>query len=238
MMKIQFMRRTLLFLILCACLTQLNSQSFYFGPKLGPTIGLQQWNSFDRDPLLASHAAFFIESPDPQNLGSLYAQLGYHLRGSSIFTNNLTTLNIQRNAIKFRNLSLQVGAKKKLESEKSSSPYYHFGIRVEYTVSDNLDVYEQRNLNFPIYPFPELVNKVNYGVNIGGGWEWKADKFLIPFIEINIAPDFSLQYEQPRIDNVSHPTLGTTSIGERKIRNITFELSLGIKFFREVIYED
>jgi len=231
------MTRYLILIIAILSFSQLYGQGFYFGPKAGPTIGLQKWNNFDRDPLIASHAAFFVESTDPNNTGSLYAQLGYHLRGSSIFTNNLTSLNIQRNPIKFRNLSLQLGAKKKLDSSKSSSPYYHFGVRVEYTVSDNLDVYEARNQTIPIYPFPGFVNKFNYGVNVGGGWEWKADKFLIPFIEINIAPDFSLQYEQPDFGTISTP-FGNVAIRERKIRNLTFEVSVGIKFFREVIYED
>lgn len=222
-----------------AFLSQVNAQSFYFGPKLGPTIGLQSWNSFDRDPLLAQHFAFMIETPDPENKGALYAQLGYHLRGSSIFSNNLSTFNLQRDPIKFRNVSLQVGAKKKLSQTGKSSPYYLFGARLEYTLSDNLDIYEERNLNFPIFPFEAFVRRFNYGVTVGGGWEWKANEFYIPFIEINISPDFSLQYQQPEIGNISDPIFGGTRIiREREIRNITFEVSFGIKFFREVIYID
>lgn len=238
LLNARFAKKSIVILVFSFLITSIYAQSFYFAPKIGPTLGLQQWNNFDRDPLIASHAALMIESPDPEDEGSLYAQLGYHLRGSSIFTRNINSFNIQRNAIKFRNLSLQLGAKRKLEKKAKHSPYYHFGVRVEYTISDNLDIYEQRNINFPIYPFTQFVNKINYGANIGGGWEWKADKFLIPFIEINIAPDFSLQYEQPAISNVPHPTLGVTTLRERKIRNITFEISFGMKFFREVVYID
>ena len=56
---------TLLVLSLCAC-NYLFSQDagFYFGPKAGLTIGMQNWNQSERDPLLSYHGAIFIESID------------------------------------------------------------------------------------------------------------------------------------------------------------------------------
>jgi len=128
-----------------------SAQSFYFGPKAGPTIGLQQWNNFERDPLLAYHGAFMIESFDESNLGSLYASIGYHIRGSSIRTFNSLTLLGNNNPFKFRNVSLQAGVKKKLKKGAKNSPYYLFGVRVEYTVSTNLAAYEIANANWPIF---------------------------------------------------------------------------------------
>jgi len=231
-------RIVLIALISCSTYLLTQAQSFYFGPKIGPTIGLQQWGGFERDPLFTYHGSLFIESFDEENFGSLYAQLGYHIRGSSIF-DRFNSFVGTRNKFEFRNLSLQLGVKRKIPGFGNKKAYYLFGIRFEYTLSTNLVDFEPQNAIWPVYPFEVFVNKFNYGVNIGGGWEFPADKFFIPFIEINIAPDLSLQYQQPPLGNLTNPNTGQNfNLSERSVRNLTFEISFGIKFLREVTYID
>ena len=233
------MKRLSIIIIALFVFAELEAQSYYFGPKVGPTIGLQQWNSFERDPLFTYHGAFFIESYGGEDSNSsLYAQLGYHIRGSSIFDRFNSVIG-SRNKFEFRNLGLQLGAKMKIPRFANNNAYYLFAIRFEYTLSTNLQAFEPQNALWPIYPFEVFVNKFNYGVNIGGGWEFPADKFFIPFIEINIAPDLSLQYEQPPLGNLTNPNTGQNfNLSDRSIRNLSFEVSFGIKFFREVKYID
>ena len=38
------------------------AQGFAFGAKGGLTVGIQQWESFQRDPLLRYHGDLFVES--------------------------------------------------------------------------------------------------------------------------------------------------------------------------------
>ena len=58
-------------------------------------------------------------------------------------------------------------------------------------------------------------------------------------IEFTVNPDFSLQYEQPAIPNVIDPITGQTrTLQERRIRNLTFEITVGARFLRKVEYID
>jgi hypothetical protein len=61
-------------------------------------------------------------------------------------------------------------------------------------------------------------------------------------LEITVNPDFSKQYNQPRIDNIINPSPWaserTTSIPERSISNTTFELTLGFRFLHKYIIID
>ena len=213
----------------------LPAQSFWFGPKVGPSIGLQKWNQFDQDPLFAFHGALFIESHDPDSPGSVYAQLGYHTRGSAIRVININNSVTFSNSFKFNNLSLSLGAKRRLGSSGKFRPYYHLGVRLEYTLNTNLKEYER--FGSPIYPIELFVHKFNYGVNIGGGFETKFSDLIGGSIEITVSPDFSKQYEQPAIPNVIVPWNNqSVTISARDIRNISLEISLALRFLRKVEY--
>src|SRR5690606_31268447 len=59
-------------------LGSLHGQGYTFGFKTGPTLGFQQWNDFQRDPLLGFHGALFMESLAEDDAYCLYTQLGYH----------------------------------------------------------------------------------------------------------------------------------------------------------------
>ncbi len=215
---------------------------FYFGPKAGLTLASQNWNETERKPLLSYHFAVFIESIDIDYKGSLFAQLGYHTRGSSLSVFNLTSGLRLNDGYKFRNIALTLGAKKRIITSSLSTPYYLFGIRAEYNIANNLNEFDDRFGNSPsslFYPKEPFVNKFTYGVSIGGGIEFLGSAYVQPTVEFTISPDFSFQYQSPLIPNVISPyDESTISIPERRIRNVTFEISLIVRFLREVVYVD
>lgn len=221
--------------ILCMSASSAKGQNFIFGPKGGLTIGSQNWNGIERDPLLSYHAALYMEGNDnPDN--ALFAQIGYHTRGSAeqvLFFSGASNFR-QRQAFQFNNAALTVGAKKRFKQDKANRAYYGFGVRIEYTLSTNLDQYSSYGGYFPVEGF---VNKLNYGGTIKLGQEYAFSDVLGAFVEIGVHPDFSNQYAQPQIPNVISPFTGNTiTLREQTIRNITFELSIGLRILRKVIY--
>lgn len=233
------------------------SQGTFYGLKGGLTIANQQWNAFDRDPLIAYHAILSAESAPADDKFSLFAQLGYHLKGSairrSLFGNpfNAGFVSFPTQRFEFHNLSLSVGAKQVITQVGNSNVYYLFGIRGDYTISTNLDEYERfselNQIPQGIYPlnvyFSENqilgVRRFNYGFLAGGGLNFPFSEYVEGIIEFTVNPDFSLQYQQPSIDNVRNPINGqNTTIQERKIRNLTFELTVGARFLRKIEYID
>lgn len=231
------------------------SQGTFYGVKGGLTIGNQQWNSFDRDPLVGYHAILSAESMPAEGKFSLFAQLGYHLKGSAIrrslfgnpFNNSFVSFPTQR--FEFHNLSLSLGAKQVITQIGASNVYYLFGIRGDYTLSTNLDEYERfteaNQISAGIYPFNVYfsenqlfgVRRFNYGFLAGGGFNFPFSEYVEGILEFTINPDFSLQYEQPSIPNVTNPITGQmTTLQARKIRNLTFEITVGARFLRKVEY--
>lgn len=220
---------------------QSGAQGFYWGPKAGLSLGMQNWNNTERSPLLTYHGALFIESIDIDYKGSLYAQLGYHNRGSSINVIGINGFRLS-DGYKYGNLALQLGAKKRLITEKPSTPYYFFGIRAEFNLTNNIESFQERfgqSSSALFYPIPGFEKSFVYGLSIGGGIEFLGSAYVQPAIEFTISPDLSLQYESPEIPNVVSPYDGRTiTIRERRIRNVSFEVSMVIRFLREVIYID
>ena len=208
---------------------------FYFGPKIGGTLGTQNWDGFERRSMINYHGAVFIESIDPEFKGSFFAQLGYHSRGSG--WTGATNFVVSNRSFVFRNLSLMVGAKKRLLTKTLKTPYYFLGGRVEYQLSNNLRDIQNRTA-FPIFfPFPENVNKVTYGISFGGGIEFLGSDYVHPALELTISPDLSFQYQAGAIPNVLNPYTGQpVTLPERSIRNVTVELSLVIRFMRRIVY--
>ena len=225
----------LLHLICLISFLSVDAQTFYFGPKGGLTVGLQNWNGIERDPLLAYHGALFIEGDDSDGGNALFAQIGYHKRGSAeqvLFFSGSSSA-FQRQPFEFNNVALQLGAKKAFGA---ADAYYGFGIRLEYTVGTNLDDYSRFGGYFPVNDF---VNEFNYGATLLIGKRFAFSELAGAFIEASISPDISKQYEQPRIPNVISPFTGNTvTLREQTIRNITFELTVGFRFLRKVVYLD
>lgn len=241
------MKRLLLFSVFLVFSIGAWSQSFAFGVKGGLTLGLQKWSGMEMDPLAAYHGVVFIESLSEENKYALFAQAGYHVKGSAIRNRNF--IDRQGNffrppayTFKFNNISLTLGAKQKLDFKGNTKVYYLFGIRGDYNINTNLDQYTQANQLYPgFFPFDsrELIRPVTYGVTLGGGFEIPIADMISALIEFNINPDFSYQYIQYEIDNVTDPYTGNTrTIPDRQIRNLTFEVTVGFRFLRIVEYVD
>lgn len=222
-------------------------QGFIFGPKIGPSIAVQQWNGFERQPALLSHLAVFIESYSETNTASsLFAQIGIHRRGSGErFTNfSIGNNNVFNRRFKyiFNNISLLAGAKRVISEDKEYKPYYTVGVRVDYTASTNLDqfVNDGQFQNFVgFFPIPTFVNKFNYGFTVGGGFQKEFSEHVGGAIEFSIHPDISKQYTQPRIPGVIDLFTGNPrTIAMQEVRNITLEISFILRLLRKVEYYD
>jgi hypothetical protein len=240
-------RSALLFLLAGAVQTALPAQSTAFILNIGPSIGTQKWdNSFDREPLFKYHASLGIESVNNEDdRGALFAQIGYHVKGSAnrfsfwrisggveIFTQNFL----------FNNISLLLGAKQKKPLGNAAAKYFYFGgIRGDYTLNTNLKKLNEENPFLrTYYPQDGFVRKWMAGVSVGGGLELNFSELIGAQVMLSVNPDLTNQYFQPSIPNVIDPfTPGQTiTIPERRIRNTTIELSLGLRLLRKVEYVD
>ena len=220
------------------------AQGSAFGIKGGPTMGFQKWNNYNQQPLFRYHGIVFIESLGDN---ALFAQAGYHVKGSALrnlrFTNpisgNIGALPAQN--FQFRNASLTIGAKKKHDmGTGNTKAYYLLGLRGDFTINTNLEEYE--NIVFGTintWPSDQWVRRFNYGMTIGGGFEFPFGELVSGLLEFTINPDLSKQYYQPALGNVYDPYTGTDrSFSERKITNITLEMTFGLRFMRLVEYID
>jgi len=142
----------------------------------------------------------------------------------------------------FSNAVLGVGGKRKQPINKQLQSYYCIGLRLEYTVLTNLDEYDTYNsyFNYPFYPDNQFVRHLNYGVTVGGGFEYVFSEMTQGVVEFTINPDLSRQYEQFPLNNIPDPYNPgkLISIRERRIKNISLEISFALKFLRKVIYVD
>ena len=234
-----------LFALACFTSKAQDYGGFYFGVKGGLLLGIQKWNNFDRDPLVKYHGIAFIESLDPSGSVSLFAQAGLHRKGSAIRGRNFIGLNNEpfrapTQEFIFNNISLTVGGKMKNYLSESSTWHYLFGLRGDYTISTNLDEYERLNelTSTLFFPTDGFVRKINYGVTLGGGFEFDLSEMVGALLEFTINPDFSNQYRQPSINTYNPITRTSGATGERTIRNTTFEVTVGFRFLRKVEYID
>jgi hypothetical protein len=237
--------KPVIFLILFYLLgfSNLQSQSFWFGVKGGGAMNFQSWGdgsfggSVNRDPLFSLNGDLFIESYDEDKKGALYAQAGFHTRGSSFRFFSFNNIFSEQQGFQFRNIVAEIGAKKTLPNFEKYNPYFILGVRGEYTVSTNLDRYVQFGQLF--YPINEFVRKFNYGVTAGGGFELPVSELSNVFVEFSLQPDLSFQYEQQPLFNIIDPwTSQPVNIGLRQVRNLAIEAKVGIKFLRKVEYVD
>ena len=245
------MKSLYIFLILLFTLSLTPSvfyaQSFVWGVKGGLTAGSQRWGNggtYDNSLLFQYHGAAFIENAPENPTSVLFAQLGYHIRGSafryrkSTGVINGTTVNFPAltNTFKFNNIALILGAKRRgvLGSDKA---FYSIGLRGEYTVNTNL---EAANAYFEYYSQPqkEYVKKFNYGLTVAGGYEFPFSEFVGGLIEISVHPDISKQYFRPPFMGYDRLQSQNVQVPEQSIRNLSIEISLGVKLLRKVEYVD
>jgi len=235
--------------------TQVTAQSYAFGIKGGLTIGTQNWdNSFQRDALFRYHAIAFVESASEENNFSIFAQGGYHVKGSAIRTYSSTIIDGNGNRrtfpgfdlpFEFNNVSITLGGKQKYDFGGGNKRlYYMLGVRGDYTLGTNFgDIdFERSPVYATIYPIEGFVNKFNYGATLGGGMELPLSDLYGIVLEFTVNPDFSKQYNQPAIPNVINPNPDASqrsiTIPERSITNLTFEISVGFRFLNIIEYID
>lgn len=244
-------RLSLLLGILCFTISAHSQDGTYYGVKGGMTLGTQQWNSFDKEALVAYHVILSAENMPVQDKFSLFAQVGYHVKGSSIrprlFGNpfNASFVSSPPRKFEFYNIALSVGAKQEVKKIGNNSAYYLFGIRGDFTVGTNLGDYGDFTVGNPsiaiFYPINsyDFIRRINYGFIAGGGINFPISEYVQGILEFTVNPDFSLQYQQPPIEHVTNPFNGQqTTIAERNIRNLTFEITVGARFLRKIEYID
>ena len=233
--------RYIALIVVCLSSIRSDAQSFIFGPKFGPLIGVQQWNGQQRDALLAGHAAIFIESYREDDPSSLFAQIGLFQRGSAernlVVNRGVGDLVRQSYTYKFSNVSLLLGAKRMLNMESKAKPFYTMGVRVEYTLKTNLDRFDSSP--FAAY-FPNniFVNKLNYGISAGGGFQYQFGDLVGGTLEVTLSPDISKQYERPPVSGIVDPrNVGNTlSLGLQEVRNLSLEIGVSLRLLRKVEY--
>lgn len=236
-------KNTFLFLVTVFFSVTLQAQSFAWGLKGGLTVGYQKWENTPKDLLLRYHGVLFIESLPAGNDFALFGQVGYHVKGSAL--RNLRAnlggggvLNVPAETYEFNNLSLVLGAKQKFEYRDFAKTFYSFGIRGDYTLSTNLDEFTRDGFVISaFYPSEAFVRKLNYGMYIGGGLEFALSDLIGATVELSVSPDFSFQYQQPPLSNITDPFTGNPiSVSERKVVNVALELTVGLRFLRIVEY--
>jgi len=232
------------------------AQGYWFGVKGGVTLSNQlnaNWlQSSGRSPIWRYHIIGFIESAPETNEFALFAQLGYHVKGSQIRF-NATTINIPGQGLRniparkipaeFNNLSLTIGAKQKFDVGGSyNKMYYLFGIRGDYTLNTQLrppGVDENDICHAVLYPLDRYVRNFVFGMTAGGGFEFPFSEYVGGLIEFTINPDFTLAYDAPQIPvDLCYFGSGSSTIPERQFRTITLEITFGIHFLHRIEYID
>ncbi len=224
----------------------ITAQSTAYVIQFGPTAGLQKWdNSSGREPLFQYHAALSMESINNEdNKGSFYMQLGYHVKGSAT---RYRYYNINSGApggtfterFKFNNFSFSLGAKQRFkESASGRTHFFYFGgLRTDYTYSTNIDNLQNSACNPGYYPFVGGVQRWMVGFSVGGGMEFDFSELIGGQVQLSVNPDVTPQYRQNPIQDVIDTCFHgpNFSIPERRIRNTTVEISVGIRLLRKVV---
>jgi len=203
----------------------------YFAIKGGLSINNQNWErQITTDLLFTPSFDMMAESYDSGSASRVYAQLGFHQRGSA-----LGGFGFRRFAsYKFNNVVLELGGRRMALDGEKWDGYYMLGLRGEYTLSTNLS--ETSNTSVFNLVIDDYVRKFNYGVTIGGGFEYDLGDYKQIFVEVVFSPDLSAQYDQPYEFTVINPfpvVGGSTeniTISPQKVRNYSLELKVGYKW--------
>jgi hypothetical protein len=242
------MRFVFCFLLSAVIIGQTTAQSTAFVFQGGPTIGFQRWdNTFDRQPLYQYHGALTIESVNnDDDATSAFLQVGYHVKGSTtrfrffFQGGGIQTFN---EPFKFNNLSTIIGFKLKKPLGEGNRRYYYFGgLRGDYTLSTNIDELGGNSAFAAIY-YPQMggLNRWMFGLSFGGGLQFDFRELVGAQLQLSINPDLTQQYDQPAsppLINPFDPGGPPVIISERRIRNTTLELSVGLRLLRKVEYVD
>ena len=224
---------------------------YFYGIRGGLTLGSQDWSDIETELNLGLHGDLFLETLSPNSPFSFWTQLGYHQRGSRISRRRVLTfqgnqVRLPADNFQFNNVVLSAGGKQVISFLGLADVYYLLGLRAEYNLSTNLGEYDRLSgtqglafrQNYPVDSY-EFINRFVYGVTVGGGLHYPLSEKLGGFVELSVQPDLNFQYNQGTINNVINPGgPGNTTIGERAIRNVSIELSVGLRLLRKWTYID
>jgi len=201
----------------------------------GLTMSTQTVNGFEKDPFFRFHAKGYMESKSEISPNSLYASLGYHIKGSAVnspayIDQSGNTQENQSQAMEFHNLSLGFGVKQRREVGPNFLSY-GFGVRGDYNLSTDFD---------PLFAgFEGTERNFTYGLDVIVGFEFPISELVSTTIEFAFSPDLSEQIYIPRQDTGYNYNDGSpVIIQESSIKNIVFEARAGFRFWRKVIYTD
>jgi len=204
-----------------------------YGIKGGLTAGTQSWNNSQREYLFAYNGSLFIESVHDSMSLRFFGQLGYTKKGSAIVVNSFVNPNtnetIPRQTIKqpFEQANLVVGVKNMHPFTDLFRGYYGVGVRLDYLLRYNIQY-----LNVD-----QFVNKLTYGLALGGGIEYQPEDSGIAFqLEAMFNQDLSNQifYENIIVTN----QWGQQTSNSARVINSALDITLGIKFIRRIIWVD
>jgi len=230
---------------------QTTAQSTAYVFNIGPTAGLQKWdNTSGREPLFQYHASFAMETiNNDDDRSSFFMQLGYHVKGSASRYRYYNIVSgfpggTYTERFKFNNFSMVLGAKQRYDlGATGRSKYFYFGgLRGDYTYSTNIDNLPNANTscNPAAYPLMGGVQRWVVGFSVGGGIEFSFSELVGAQVQLSVNPDVTPQYRQNAIPNVidlCNPGY-IYNIEERRIRNTTVELSVGLRLLKKVVYVD
>ncbi len=208
------------------------AQDNAYGFMGGLTVGTQKWNGFQQDPLLTWNARGFYESLLSDRL-SVIGELGFHNRGSALLQQGIVigSGNVVKNyyTMRFKNISFLGAAKQIYQVKENLETYVKLGVRLEYTIGDTLQIYQQ---------FSDGIQPFNYGITLGGGFHFGPKDGPIQFVlDAQVSPDFSQQIYIPPGQYYNRFSQQYVNFSEQKVSNLTFEISLGIRFVNKYYYE-
>jgi hypothetical protein len=227
---------SLLFVLVLMTDRSVSAQGGYvFGFMGGPTLSTQKMRGFQREPFLRYHGLAFIESVSEYSPNSLYARLGYHVKGSAINTTRYFDLDgneypRRSSSMEFHNLSFSLGVKQRREL---GNLYYHyaFGVRGDYNLKGKFgDLFKG---------LEGAQNKFTYGVNVDAGIEFPLSELVSAVIEIGISPDLGEQlFIPPQNTGYTYSDGRPIILPETSLTNVVFELRAGFRFWRKIVYID
>ena len=230
------MRRRIIIIILSLSgLFQLQAQGPAYIIAGGPSLGNQRVSGFPREPFLRYHGYVSIESTSEINPNSLYARLGYHIKGSAVNIHNFYDVdgNVYEGAsyaMEFHNLSVSLGFKQRREL---GDKFYHygFGVRGDYNIGTDFGLIFQG--------LEGAQNKITYGVNVDVGIELPLSELISVVFELGFSPDFAEQmFIPPQPTGYNYPNGQQIILPETRITNIVFEARAGFRFWNKIIYTD
>lgn len=202
----------------------------YYGVKGGIGLNNQNWERGVTTGLLFTPCIdIFAETYDPGSLSRLYAQIGYHQRGSALGAFGLRRVATYR----YNNLVAEVGGRRQAFEGEIYTGYYLLGLRAEYTMASNVGESQSLfNLTDQAY-----LRRLNYGATVGGGFEYDLGDGTAVFLEVTFNPDLSAQYDQPVNLIFPNPNAGQSqnqfvTIPAQRVRNYSLEVKVGYKWLR------